>query len=136
MSRCVKQGFEHAYSLCLETVPREADRNHRVVVRPDRAVMIRQRVIPRLALGKCSDTPTAETIPTHEVAGHAARPLRRYYAREQRMPRIRGTHPTGPFLTIERQDIRSHLLIPELSLESNAQFFGVGRQPEGQLRVP
>ena len=77
----VRCRFEHRGE-DLGRVPREAitgktKRYYRVVVRPDRAVVIGNRIESRLAARDRSDPPSTERIPAKQCLGDACRPFRR-----------------------------------------------------------
>ncbi len=55
----------------LQAVAREAERDQRVVVRPDRTVMVGHRVVARLAFGDRADAPAREKLLAHQVGGDA-----------------------------------------------------------------
>src|SRR5438874_643395 len=52
------------------TVSGAAGRDHRVIVRPDRSVVIRHRVVPRFGCRYRSDAPAGKDVPIAKPFGH------------------------------------------------------------------
>ena len=82
----VRRRFEHRGEdlgrMTDKTVTREAERDHGIVMRPDRAVVIGNRIKARLAARERSNPPPAERVPAEQCLGDARRPLRRCDPRE------------------------------------------------------
>ena len=74
----------------LQPVAREPERDQRVVVRPDRAVVIRHRIVARLAARDGADAPAREELRAEQVVRDLGRALRPRDAGEQHLPGIRG----------------------------------------------
>ena len=113
----IEQALEDAGRFGLEAIAREAKADQRIVVRPDRAVVVRHRVIARLALRDRADAPAAERLAAHQRVGGTARPLRIRNAREERMAGVRGANAAGPLGAIERERIGADIRAPERLLE-------------------
>ena len=106
----------------LEAVAREAQRDQRVVVRPDRAVVIGHRVVARLAHGDGADAPAGEDIGAAAARGDAPRAVRPRDAGEQAHgPALEVRTRHGRLVAVERQRVGADLLAPERLLEALAQ---------------
>lgn len=62
----LKESGHDFLNLFLETISRQADGNHGIVVGPHRSIMIRHRVIPAFGTGEGSNPPPAEHPIGHE----------------------------------------------------------------------
>src|SRR5437868_12108389 len=75
--------------LAAMTVARESEPDERVVVRPDRAVVIRSRVIAALAAIDGAHAPAGEEIGIEQSLHDARRALGRANAGEEQLARVR-----------------------------------------------
>ena len=107
-----------------ETVSRHAGGDDRVVVRPDRAVVIRLRVVASLAGGNRADAPAGKRRVLHQCSADARRALGRDDPRKQAMPGIGGAHTTRALVPIESQRVCAELVAPEGVLELHPQPLG------------
>ena len=78
-----EHSFEHDGRLLAQPIAREAERDDGVVVRPYRAVVIRHRIVARLAARQRADAPAAEAVAVEQRAGDAPRAVGRRDAGEQ-----------------------------------------------------
>src|SRR5262249_46507091 len=88
-----------------QAVARKSPSDQGVVVRPDRAVMISNRVVARLGGGARADAPARERTRTQQGPGHATGALRMDDAREQTLARIGSPYPAGTLVPIQRQGV-------------------------------
>src|SRR5262249_58751776 len=101
-----------------QTVTREPERDQRVVVRPDRSVVIGHRIVAGFAQRDGADAPAGEEMRPQQVDGDAARAILGDHAAEQEMASIRRAHGTRTLLAIERERVGAELLAPERRLET------------------
>src|ERR1700704_5860979 len=90
-------------------------------MRPDRTVVVGQRVVSRLNGGHRSNSPPGEEVRAHEALRYSSSPLGRDDSCIEAMSGIRGAHTARVFLTIERQSIGAEIFAPELFFKLRAQ---------------
>src|ERR1700722_8997423 len=73
--------FEHLVYMLLEPIARQTKRNERIVMRPDRAIVIRHRIVARLPLGDRSNAPARKEVRRDHRIRDAAGPVRPRNAR-------------------------------------------------------
>src|SRR5947199_338654 len=76
-----------------------------VVVRPDRAVVVRHRVVAQLRSGDGTDAPAGEGLLVEQRASRAQGVLGAGDAREERVARVRGAHEARPLQAVQGQDV-------------------------------
>ena len=102
----------------LEAIACKAERDQRVVVRPDRAVVIGHRIVARLAARHGADTPAREKMRPHQVGGDEAGAVFAHHAAEQELPGVRRAHPARLFGAVERERIGAEIVTPERFLKT------------------
>ena len=100
----------------------------RVVVRPHRAVVIRHRIVARLAARQRADAPAAETVAVEQRGGDAPRPLGRRDAGEQGVAGIGRAHAARTLGAVEGQRIGAEVVAPERSPRSGARSASASSQ--------
>ncbi len=112
----------------LQPVAGKAERDQRIVVRPDRPVVIGHRIVARLALRDGADAPAGEEAFAHEIDGDAARTVLAYDAGKQELPGVGGMHPALRLGAIERECVGAELLAPERRLKTLGKKLRLGLQ--------
>src|ERR1700733_10817225 len=100
-----------------QAVTRETQRDQGIVMRPDRAVMIRHRVITGLAARNGADAPAGEEMRPHQIGRDQARAILADNAAEEQSPGVRRPHLAWLLVAIERQRVGAEFLAPERLLE-------------------
>ena len=88
-----------------QAVPGEPGGDQRVVVRPDRAVVIRHRVVAHFAGVDGPDAPAGKHALSQQRLGDLPRAVRLRETREQAMPGVRRADRAGTLLAIQRQRV-------------------------------
>src|SRR5918992_2453769 len=103
-------------------VARQPKGHERIVVRPDRTVVVRHRVVAGLPEGKRAHTPPRIPLRAEECRGHARATLTAGDAAHQHLAGVRGSHRARLLLAVEGDRIRAELFQPERLLEPVAQL--------------
>ena len=116
-------------------VPGEARRDQRVVVRPDGAVVVLDRVV--------GGSPSADIVRTPQPENSGADPagaatvargmVGRRMPLHSRWPMLE-VRVDGPLVAVERQRVEAALGQPEVALEARPQLLGLGARAAGQRR--
>ena len=114
---------------------RKPERDQRIVVRPDRAVVIGHRIVAHLAARDGADAPAREEVRSHQIGGDETRAILADHAAEQHLPGIRGAHLASPLLAVERKRVGSELLAPERLLETLGERPGLRLEPLRDVRL-
>src|SRR5947207_14956855 len=101
-----------------EAVAGKAERDQRVVMRPDRAVVIGHRIVAGLAQRHRADAPAGEEMRSHQIGGDLAGAVLTHHAAEQQLPGVGAADLAGLLGPIEREPIGAELLAPECFLKS------------------
>src|ERR1051326_3502735 len=101
----------------------EAERDECVVMRPDRAIVIRHRVVSLFTRVQGADAPAGKSIAPHQGSGKFAAARSRCYTAEQRVSGVRTADAARFLVTIQRQGIGRDILAPECLFESLAECF-------------
>src|ERR1051325_10896183 len=133
VGRRVEQALEHLLDGALEAVAGEPERDQRIVVRPDRAVVIRQRIVALLALRDGADAPAGEEVRTHQVVPDLGRALLRADAGEQNLAGVRAAHAARALGAVEGERIGAEIGAPERSLERVGETRRLALEPAGGL---
>src|SRR6202011_2567860 len=96
----------------------QASGNQCIVVWPDRAVVIRHRVVARLEIGHGAYTPAREKNIVMQALDDGGRVLRPGDVREQAMTGIRAAYAALILLTVQRQCVHRDLRAPEALLKA------------------
>ena len=124
-----EESFGNADHVVLEAVARQAESHEGGVVRPDRAVVIRHRVVARLALADRPDAPAREHPVAHHRVGDATGALGRRDAAHQTLPRVRRHDAARPLVAVERQRVRRRgRRTRSAASKDQAQALGVAAQ--------
>src|SRR5207237_592051 len=99
----------------------QARGDQRVVVRPDRAVVVAHRVVARLPAGECPDPPAREEIRAQQTRAEETRAPGVRDAAEEEMARVRRDHLARPLVVVERQRIGPLALDPEVVVDALAK---------------
>ena len=105
----------------LESVVRKSDGDHRIVVRPDRSVVIRHRVVAGLTFGNGPYAPARMKVRRHQLFRHAAGPRFRRSICKQNMAGIRRTDTAQLAGAVDGDAIDSEFLAPEVALDGTRQ---------------
>src|SRR6478609_845905 len=105
----------------LQAVAREAERDQRIVMRPDRSIVIGHRVVTGFAARYGADAPSRKEFVAHQVGRDPPRPIGPDDASEEKLTGIRGSHLARPLGAVERERVSAELLAPERFLETLSQ---------------
>src|SRR5207249_6601810 len=95
---------------------------------PDRSVVIRHRIVTRLAGSDCPNSPTREARFMCQCRSNTTRMLCGCDSGKKAMTRVRRADPAGLLPAIERKRGGGKLITPETLFESLAEGFGLLRQ--------
>ena len=122
--------------LVAESVTREPESDDRVVVRPDRAGVVTDRVVAELLIRERAHTPTAEQLLRCEVACDGARALLRDDPRPQQVAHVRCERIDGLLVPIESDDVVAAALVrPEVAVEPGEHLLGLPLESVGERVV-
>src|ERR1700733_82096 len=113
----------------------EATGDDGIVMRPDGAVVVRKRIVTNLSGSDGADTPTAEGIGTHQRLRDPASAIGATDAGIQAMARVRCSHSTLLFVSVESQRIGGQSVAPKSLFKANTQLFRFRFQGPGLLAV-
>src|SRR5918996_4086678 len=136
VDRRVEQALEYPGRLAREAVAREPRGDHRVVVWPERAVVVAHRVVAQLGRGNRPDAPAGKRGAAHQAPDDRFRPMRQRDAGEQGVPGVRCADPAGPLVAIQRQDVGTEVVVPERRVEAETQLLGLTIQGRRALLEP
>ena len=94
-------------------------------MRPDRTIVIRHRVVTRLAAGDSTNSPSRKGCFIGERARYALSVVLCRNTREKTVTGVRRAHPARPFAAVQRKRICGKLFTPEDLLEPVAQALGL-----------
>src|SRR6185295_3421294 len=117
VARRIEQAFEHLRDRALVAIARKPERDQRVVVRPDRAVVIRHRIVARLAARDRTDAPAREEARAEQSVRDALRAIGPRDAGEQHLARVGCAHAARLLRAVERESVTFKLRAPERGLE-------------------
>src|ERR1700722_14079978 len=92
-------------------------------MRPNAAVVITHRVVPRLRGGNRADTPPRKRLGSQEGLGQPSRSFLKDDPGKETLPGIRRPTPARACVSIQRQGIGAQLIAPELAVETRSQGF-------------
>src|SRR5438046_7508562 len=95
---------------------------------PDRSVVIRHRIVTRLAGSDCPNSPAGEGRFMCQCRSNTMRMLCGCDSGKKAMTRVRRADPTGLLPAIERKRVDGKLITPETLFKSLAEGFGLLRQ--------
>src|SRR6266481_5916366 len=102
---------------------------------PDRSVVIRHRVVTRLAGSDCPNSPAGEGRFMCQRRSNATRMLCGCDSGEKAMTRVRRSYPAGLLPAIERKRVGGKFITPETLVESSEEGFGLLRQITRACRI-
>ncbi len=105
-------------------------------MRPDRAVVIRHRVVPGFRRADGADAPAAEYRRREERERNALGALGRGNTGEQDLSGVRRDHPAGPLCAVQRERVCGKILAPELRFEFLAQGLCLRGEPAARCGCP
>src|SRR4030095_1384024 len=116
---------EHHGSRSLEFVPAKSRGDQGVIVRPDRTIVIRHRIVAGLTAGYCANSPSGKGCFIGQGGRNALRVFLRRNTREKTMTSIRRSHPAGPLTAVQSEGVCGKLFTPEDFLEPAARALGL-----------
>src|SRR5262245_21656632 len=108
--------------LLAESVAFEAHGDDAIVVRPHRAVLIREGIVSRVSLRQRADAPAAPHIRFQESPHNSLGAIRANNAAPKKMTGVRGDRLDRLLVTIKRVRVVANVLTPELFFESFLQL--------------
>src|ERR1700761_6412658 len=105
----------------LQAVAREPERDQRIVMRPDRAVMIGHRIVAGLVQRDGADAPAREEMRPQQIDRDLAGTVLADHAAEQEMPGVRRAPRARLLFAVQRQGVGAELLAPESVLKALGQ---------------
>src|SRR5215212_7575188 len=90
-------------------------------MRPDRAIVIGHRVVPRFGIRNGAHTPAGKIRILTQRSDDGLTMLAGRDVGVQAMPRVRGAYPARPLVAVERKCIDANVLTPETALKTLAQ---------------
>ena len=135
----IEQGLEQMRHRMLQAVAREAERDQRIVVRPDRSIVIGHRVVTGFAARHRADAPSRKKFLAHQIGRDQARAVGSNHAGEEKLPGIRRSHLARPLGAVERHSVGAEFLAPERRLEALGKQKRRGfelRRPLDQSQAP
>src|SRR4030095_9686152 len=112
---------EHHGSWSLEVVPGKSRGDQRVIMRPDRTIVIRHRIVARFTTGYCAHSPSRKGVFIGQGRRNAPRVCLRRNTREKTMTSVRRSHPAGPLAAVQSECVCGKLFTPEDFLEPAAE---------------
>src|SRR5579864_976383 len=113
----VKQRLEQLFNAMLEPISREPQRNERIIVGPDRSVMIGHRIVTRLSLRHRANAPAGEEVRPHQTRGDEAGAVLPDEAGEQQLSGIRRANAARLLVSVEGDGVGRQFIAPENFLE-------------------
>ncbi len=115
-----------------EAVAAETHRDHPIVVRPNRAVLVGIRIIGGIVCGKCPDAPAAPPVRFHEPLDHLGGAVGGHDARPQALVAGIGSNAQYLlFVAIETESVEAGLFMQERVVEVDEQGLGLFTQSLG-----
>src|SRR5262249_60325866 len=99
----------------------EARSHQRVVVRPDRPIVVAHRIGPRRALGERPQPPPGPDVVLEQPVEGALRPRTLRDPAEQALAGVGRDHPARAMVAVESQREHAHVVEPEIPVELLAQ---------------
>lgn len=116
----------HGCGFGVQAVPRQAEGDHGVVVRPDAAAVVGQRVVRGLARGERTDAPAGEEVGLQQPSADGLCVDVVEDAGPQQMAGVRGEGVDLASRAVEGEGVEGLLRHPEVGVETLAQGLGVG----------
>ena len=125
----------HLRRLVSEPVALETHRDDAVVVRPHRAILIRERVVSRVLLGQGPDAPAAPHVRFEQAPHDPLGPVRADDAAPEEMAGVRGDGLDRLLVAVQRVGVGADVLAPEVVFEALLELGGLLPQAGGQLGI-
>src|SRR5262245_30962526 len=104
-------------------VPGKTPGDERIVMRPDRAVVVRERVEASVVRGHCSNAPARPEVRAHEPVDDRVDLRRRDDPAPEQVPDVRAERVDLLLLAVEREHVEAAAgLVPERLVEARAQL--------------
>ena len=111
-------------------VPREAPRDERVVVGPDRSIVVAERAVRRLGARHRPHAPARPQVVAHQRIDHGVDARRRHDAAPEQVADVRAERVDAILLGVERERVvAAALLDPVRLVEPRAQLVGLALEP-------
>src|SRR3954469_15571639 len=107
-------------------VARQPEPDQGIVMRPDRAVVVRGRIEALLARADGAQPPAREELRTEEAFGDARCAFRARDAGEKKLPGVGRAHGAPSLGAIEGKRVSPELFAPECRFEALLQDLGFG----------
>ena len=124
---------EDLQGFALHPVVRQAHRDDRIVVRPDGAVVVAERVVGGLAAREGPDPPAVESLGAEQSARHLARLGLGNGAGPEQVPHVGGGAAHLLFLAVQRDGVGARPFVPERLVDAPGELDGPLRAPGGLL---
>ena len=134
----IEQALKHTVDRVLVPIARKPCRDERVVVRPNRPVVIGHRVVAALLARHGTNAPSGKEGRPHQVAHHGCGALRCGDAAEQHVTGIRSPNAARLLLAVEGERVGSDVIAPErgFELEREPGRLGIQRVASRVLAKP
>src|SRR5213075_2171280 len=109
----------------LKFVPGKSRGDEGVIVRPDRTIVIRHRIVARLAASYCPNSPSGKGCFIRQGCRNTPRMFLGSDACKQTMTSIRRSHPARTLAAVQSDGICGNIFTPEDFLEPAAQALGL-----------
>ena len=123
IARRVIETRQEPLSFLSQSVSSEAEADQRVVVRPDRAVVVGHRIVARFGRSDRPDAPASEEVRAQQLLSDRRRSFLRDDAGEQQLTGIGRAHSARTLPAIERERIGPDVFAPERLFEANPEIF-------------
>ncbi|MNS22866.1 hypothetical protein D3C72_546710 [compost metagenome] len=131
----LEQAAQEALSLAVEAVAVEAGRDHRAVMRPDRAQVVADRVVAALFGREGPDAPAAEHVGLQKAPGGLFGQLVAHDARPERVAGV-GAQDGGRLQPgLQGQGEKAPVREPEVPVEAQSQLGRLPLERGGPLRL-
>src|SRR6185312_14070215 len=114
----VEQALKDVLDRRLEAIVAESKRDQRVVMRPNRSVVIGHGIVARLAERDRAYAPAAEEMRLHQVRRDHPSAVFADHAAEQKLTGIGRPYPARPLVAVERERVGAEFVAPECLLEA------------------
>src|SRR6185437_4629164 len=113
VGRCIEQTLEQGLDLALQAIPREPQGDQRIVVRPDRAVVVGHRIVAGFALGDGANAPAREETRSQQAGRDRGRTVWLNDAGEQELACVRRADTARLLVAVEGNGVGAEIGTPE-----------------------
>ena len=124
ISRGVEQACEHSLERTLQVIAGQTECDQRVIMRPDRAVVVRHWIVARFRVGNGANPPPGKKFWPQQTVGHLDGSVKPGDTGEQNLAGIGAADSAGLLVPVERQRVRAQLRTPEARVESLGELIG------------